>query len=190
MKLVLASGSPRRTEILRWLGLEHVVRAQGVDETRDPRDVPIRHAARLAERKARAALGQASADELILAADTVVHLDDTVFDKPLDRAQAVAHLKSLSGRVHQVTTGFYLASKTQPDQPAHTVTTQVRFRTLSPAEIQAYVATGEADDKAGAYGIQGRAGVFVAELNGSWTNVMGLPVEACLRILAAHGVHA
>lgn len=188
MRLVLASGSPRRTQILRWIGVDHVVRAQGVDEARDPRDAPTRHAARLAERKARAALGEARPDELILAADTVVHLDDIVFDKPLDRAQAVAHLTSLSGRVHQVTTGFCLASTARPDERAHTVTTQVRFRTLHPSEIRAYVATGEADDKAGAYGIQGRAGVFVAELNGSWTNVMGLPVEACLRVLAAHGV--
>lgn len=185
-RVVLASGSPRRVELLRLVGIDVDIRPQGVDERRDPADRPVRHAARLAERKTDAALNSALHGEVIIAADTVVHLGDDVLDKPTDRDEAISHLRRLSGREHLVTTGVCVADA--PPTAAFTVTTRVRFRALTEAEIAAYVWTGEADDKAGAYAIQGRGGSLVAEVHGSWTNVMGLPLEECLRALAALGV--
>jgi septum formation protein len=176
--VVLASASPRRRQLLAWSGVAVEVRPSHVDETRRPDEPPVAYAARLAEAKAAAG----PADRTVVAADTVVHLDGDVLDKPADRAEARAHLRRLSGRWHDVTTAIAIRS----DERLHleTVTTRVRFRALTDAEIDAYVATGEADDKAGAYGIQGRAGAFVAALDGSWTNVMGLPVEETLAALS------
>ena len=173
----LASGSPRRRQLLGWVGVEVEVRPSNVDEARAPGEHPVAYAERLASDKA--AVGPA--ERVVVAADTVVHQGDRVFDKPADRDEACRHLRALSGGWHGVTTGVCVRRGSQ----AHVfhVTTQVRFRSLSDDEIAAYVATGEADDKAGAYGIQGRAGVFVAELQGSWTNVMGLPVEEVLAAL-------
>lgn len=187
MSLILASGSPRRAELLSWLGLNPEIQPQDIDEQRRPGEAGVDYARRLAREKARAALSRAAAGDWILAADTVVHLNDQVFDKPRDRAQAAGHLRSLSGREHRVTTGCALAAPEEPIQVFH-ATTRVRFRDLTSQEIAAYLATGEGDDKAGAYGIQGRAGVFVAELHGSWTNVMGLPVELCLDRLGQVGI--
>ena len=111
----------------------------------------------------------------------MVHLGDRIFDKPIDRLEARAHLEALSGGWHHVTTGVCVRRGEKHRQ--FTVTTDVRFRDLGSAEIDAYLQTGDADDKAGAYGIQGRAGVFVAEIRGSWTNVMGLPMEETLEAL-------
>ncbi|TVQ91890.1 MAG: septum formation protein Maf [Deltaproteobacteria bacterium] len=180
MKLVLASGSPRRKQLLEWVGLHAEVRTSGIDETRHPREAPIAYARRLALHKARAvAQGEG---ETILAADTVVHLDDRIFGKPADRRQARDHLLTLSGRTHQVTTAVAVLPHREPPRLGH-LSTMVRFRELTPQEIEAYLATGDAQDKAGAYGIQGRAGAFVAELHGCWTNVMGLPLELCLALL-------
>lgn len=179
MRIVLASASPRRRELLGWAGVTVEVRPAGIDEARRPGEDPVAWACRLAAEKA------AAVDEphtIVLAADTVVHQHARVFDKPRDRAEAVAHLRALSGGEHAVTTGVCLRRGGVVD--VFPVTTRVGFRDLSHAEIEAYVATGDADDKAGAYGIQGRAGVFVSWVDGSWTNVMGLPVEAVLARLA------
>lgn len=175
--IVLASASPRRRQLLAWSGVPVEVRPSHVDESRQPGEDPLRFAARLAIAKAEVGPD----DRTVVAADTVVHLDGDVLDKPADRAEARAHLRRLAGRWHDVTTG--LAVRRGARVHCETVTTRVRFRELTDAEIDAYVATGEADDKAGAYGIQGRAGAFVAELAGSWTNVMGLPVEETLAAL-------
>lgn len=182
--ILLASGSPRRRDLLSWAGFEVRVRPQDVDESWDPRHAPVLHAELLAERKAESARRRLTGGEqaLILAADTVVHLGHRIFDKPADRAQARAHLRALSGQTHQVTTGVCLADASRV-LTRFSETTTVRFRSLSESEITTYLETGEADDKAGAYGIQGRGGAFVAEVHGSWTNVMGLPLEACLRAL-------
>lgn len=180
--LWLASGSPRRRTLLEWVGYAVEVHPPHIDETRDPAMDPVTHARQLAERK----VATAPADRVALAADTVVHQGDLLFDKPADREQARAHLHALSGRWHLVTTG--VAARLGPDVHAFTVTTEVRFRSLRPAEIEAYLATGEADDKAGAYGIQGRAGAFVAEVRGSWTNVVGLPLEPTLAALTELGL--
>jgi septum formation protein len=171
----LASGSPRRRELLEWAGVAVEVRPAGIDEARLPGELPVSYARRLAEEKA----ATGPDDRVVLAADTVVHLDGAVLDKPSSRGEAVSHLLALSGRAHAVTTG--VALRGLPGGPRVTaVTTIVAFRPLSRDEVVAYVATGDADDKAGAYGIQGRAGSFVARVEGSWTNVVGLPLEAVL----------
>jgi len=177
MKLTLASGSPRRRQLLEWSGWGLTIRPPNVDESRLPGDSPVRHAERLAEKKALAVI----ADGLVLAADTVVGLGDRILEKPVDRREAVSHLIDLSGGWHEVTTGVCVVRGDRVR--TWSVTTNVRFRELDRLEIQGYVETGEADDKAGAYGIQGRAGAFVAELQGSWTNVMGLPMESVLAVL-------
>lgn len=177
MTLWLASGSPRRRQLLEWVGYALEVRPSDIDETRHDGEDPVDYAHRLAREKA----AVAPEDRMVVAADTVVHVEGRILDKPVDHDDAKAHLRRLSGRWHEVTTGVCVRRGEQV-RVFH-VTTRVRFRTLSDAEIDAYVATGEADDKAGAYGIQGRAGVFVAEVRGSWTNVMGLPVEAVIKAI-------
>ncbi|MBX2801716.1 MAG: Maf family protein [Myxococcales bacterium] len=178
----LASGSPRRRALLTWCGIEVEVHPADVDETRRPSDDPVAHAERLAATKG----ATAPEDRVVVAADTVVHQGDRIFDKPVDRSEAARHLAALSGAQHAVTTGVCVGRGTQ--HTVFSVTTRVRFRELSTAEIDAYLATGDADDKAGAYGIQGRAGAFVGEVVGSWTNVVGLPVEETLQVLRQLGV--
>lgn len=170
----LASGSPRRRELLTWSGLKVEVHPSGVPEDREEGEEPVAWARRLAAAKA----AHAQTDRVVVAADTVVHRGERVFDKPIDRGEAASHLRALAGGWHAVTTGVCVRRDTQ--QHLFHVTTEVRFRALTDGEIADYLATGEADDKAGAYGIQGRGGAFVAELRGSWTNVMGLPVEETL----------
>lgn len=181
MNVCLASGSPRRRELLEWVGLTVEVRAPHVDERRHPGEDPVGYAERLAATKA----ATGPDDAYVVAADTVVHLDGDVFDKPADRDVAASHLRALSGRWHTVTTGVCVRSGSR--SRVLSVSTRVRLRTVSDAEIAAYVATGEADDKAGAYAIQGRGGALVADLDGSWTNVKGLPVEQTLDALRALG---
>lgn len=182
--LLLASGSPRRRELLGRVGLTVTVVPPDVDETRRPGEAAVAYARRLAECKVSAV--DTADGEAALAADTVVHRGDAVWGKPEDRRDAIRILRALSGDWHAVTTAF--AVRRGAELFVDAVTTEVRFRRLSEAEILAYVATGEADDKAGAYGIQGAAGSFVAELRGSWTNVMGLPLEEVLAALSAFGV--
>lgn len=173
----LASASPRRRQLLEWVGLAVEVHPADVDESLRAGEAPVEFALRLADAKA-----MGPTERTVLAADTVVHLDGRVLDKPRSREEAVSHLRALSGRWHEVTTGVCVR-RGEHDLVWH-VTTRVRFRELGDREVAEYVQTGEADDKAGAYGIQGRAGAFVAELAGSWTNVMGLPVESVLPVLA------
>ncbi|MCB9663161.1 MAG: septum formation protein Maf [Alphaproteobacteria bacterium] len=175
----LASGSPRRLALLGWAGWEVEAHPADVDERRRAGEAPVAYARRLAHTK----VATAPAARLAVAADTVVHLDGEVLDKPRDREEASSHLARLSGGWHEVTTGWCVRHG-HLERLAH-ATTRVRFRSLSSAEIAAYVATGEADDKAGAYAIQGTGGVLVAEVQGSWTNVMGLPMEEVLAVLEA-----
>jgi len=172
--LCLASGSPRRREILEWAGFEVIVRPGNVDETWNRSDSPIQHATRMAERKAHSVHW----DGLLLAGDTVVHLENEIFDKPQSESEAIHHLQALAGRWHQVSTGVCIRMNDRDKSFA--TTTRVRMRDLSDTEIKRYVSTGESQDKAGAYGIQGIGGNLVAEIEGSWTNVKGLPLEATL----------
>jgi septum formation protein len=177
----LASGSPRRLDLLERVGFEVDVRPADVDETLATREGAIEAAKRLALAKA----ASAPDDRVVLSADTLVHLGERILGKPQSRGEAMSHLRELSGRWHDVTTAFCV--RKGADVLVDAVTTAVCFRTLDPHEIEAYVATGEADDKAGSYGIQGKGGALIAGVRGSWTNVMGLPVEAVIAPLVARG---
>ena len=191
--LILASASPRRRALLASVGLVPVVCPANVDETRLEGESPVALAERLAHAKASAEMvAHGLLDEVgwALGADTVVHRAGTVFEKPVDRVDAARILAELSGQWHEVTTGFCVQPVRAGTLGAATishVTTRVRFRVLSPVEIEAYIETGEPLDKAGAYGIQGLGGALVAEVQGSYTNVVGLPLDAVLHALDEAG---
>ena len=172
MRLILASGSPRRRELMKLYGIPFMVQAADIDETMDPAKKPYDEVARLSREKARA-VPRAPGD-IVVAADTIVVCDDQVLGKPKTEAQAAEMLRLLSGRAHQVMTGCTVLG----DDFLETFTevTQMHFRPLSRKEIDRYVATGEPMDKAGAYGIQGGAALFCERMEGDYYNVMGLPV--------------
>lgn len=177
MNIWLASGSPRRKQLLEWSGYHCDVHPKDIDESLHINEAPIEYALRLAEEKS----SGCPHDAVVLAADTIVHMQDTVFGKPVHRADALRILETLSGHWHIVTTSVCIRHGIEKHLFA--THTRVRLRELTATEIANYVSSGEADDKAGAYGIQGRAGAFVAEVQGSWTNVMGLPLEPVLKTL-------
>lgn len=177
--LVLASQSPRRAELLKNAGFEFTVRASSIDETVRPGENPEQHVERLAWEKANSVPG--SADEIVLGADTIVLIDGEVLGKPRDPADAERMLTLLSGRKHEVLTAICLRCGAQV--ATETVATNVWFVTLSEAQIHEYVATGEPMDKAGAYAIQGIASRYIERIDGSYSNVVGLPVAAVHRLL-------
>ena len=184
--LLLASASPRRRELLERFGVEVRVRPIDFDEARIVDHDPVRLAERLATAKASwaAVLPDVLDEDLpALAADTVVWTPEgELLGKPVDVADACRMIASLAGRVHHVTTGWTLFFPAQRRiLPARSETTRVRFFPLTRAEIEAYVAVGESHDKAGAYGIQGQGAALVEGIEGSYTNVVGLPVERVLR---------
>lgn len=188
MRLILASGSPRRAELLRNIGLRFESRAADVDESIHPGEAPDAYVLRLARNKAeavRAAMGEVP-DTVVLGADTAVVLDDRVLGKPLDRADGIAMLQSLSGRAHRVMTGVAVsdASGTRSE----CVVTEVRFRHIEAWEADAYWRTEEGADKAGGYGIQGIGGIFAVSVCGSYSAVVGLPLAETERLLRASGV--
>lgn len=186
-RLLLASGSPRRVQLMREAGLNPVVKPQDVDETPLPGESADKLVARLSTLKARSALASARPGDVILAADTTVALDGTELGKPADAKDARRMLTALSGRGHDVYTGVHLI-RVYPDGSTRERSlvegTHVTFYDLSPKEIDAYVATGEPLDKAGAYGIQGRGRALVRSIDGDYFNVVGLPVAATLRAMA------
>jgi septum formation protein len=175
-RLVLASASPRRRELLAQAGFTFDVISADVPEVRKPGEDPIRFVTRLAREKAEAVLANhpVTPDTMILGADTIVLVDDEVLGKPQDAADAARMLRLLSGQTHQVITGVCLAKGRERQRAAEV--TFVRFATLSDEEIAEYVATGEPLDKAGAYAIQGRAGRWVPRIHGCYFNVVGLPL--------------
>ncbi len=174
MEFILASGSPRRRELLRQIGLsDFTILPADVDETIAPGTPPHQAVMDLSARKAEA-VAASHPDALILAADTVVAFDGHILGKPHSTQEAEAMLRSLSGRVHEVHTGFTLRRGDQTETGHET--TQVSFRELGDGEIKAYVATGEPMDKAGAYGIQGLGALLVRGIRGDYFNVMGLPL--------------
>lgn len=185
MNLILASASPRRQALLRGLGLEFSIRCADIDETMDPARGAAAEVARVSRAKAEAVAADAG-DAIVIAADTIVCVDDSILGKPSDAAQAAEMLRLLSGRAHQVRTGVTVrsAAKTRTE----VVTTEVCFRSLSEAEIAAYIATGEPMDKAGAYGIQGLAAIFAEGIRGDYFNVMGLPLCRLSEMLREFGV--
>ena len=182
--LLLASASPRRLGLLRAIGVPiHRVEPPDIDESVRAGELPEDYALRLAREKAHA-VGRAG--EVVLAADTVVHADGQIFGKPADDGDARRILHSLSGRWHGVTTGWCVrpVSDTAGAMQSGVVTAKVRFRDLSPAMIAAYIRTGEGTDKAGGYGVQGLGAALVAEVSGSASTVVGLPLDAVLAALA------
>ena len=177
--LVLASQSPRRAELLKNAGFEFTLRAPSVDEAVREGEDPEQHVERLAWEKAESVPG--NADEIVLAADTIVLIDGEILGKPRDSADAERMLTLLSGRKHEVLTAICLRSGAQVAK--ETVATNVWFMNLSTAQIQEYVATGEPMDKAGAYAIQGIASRYIERIDGSYSNVVGLPIAAVHRLL-------
>ncbi len=173
MHILLASGSPRRRALLEQLDLTFTVCPADVDETIAPGTPPDQAVAQLSVRKAQAAAAL-HPTALILAADTVVALDDTILGKPHSPSEARSMLQALSGRTHRVYTGFTLLQGARCKSDV--VCTEVDFRPLTGSEIDAYIATGEPMDKAGAYGIQGKGAVLVSGIRGDYFNVMGLPL--------------
>ncbi|HYL27022.1 MAG TPA: Maf family protein [Candidatus Nitrosotalea sp.] len=188
-RIVLASASPRRYELLRSLGLEVEVAATDYHEppiaNLIPSELALAHAA---EKLRRAVLRSPPAEGVpILAADTVVDLAGVALGKPRDPAEAVSMLERLSGREHAVHTAFGVAAAGKPEPVLECATTRVRFYPLEPAEIAEYVATGEPFDKAGAYGIQGRAAALIEGIEGDFYTVMGLPLARFIRALRRLG---
>lgn len=176
-KLVLASNSPRRRQLLSDLGLRYEVRLREVAEDFPPHLVRGEVAEYLARHKASAYLPDLAADELLITADTIVCLDEDVLNKPADAAEAVAMLTRLQGRAHEVFTGVCLR-RGDGREVVFSDQTTVHFRPLSRAEIEHYVATYQPFDKAGAYGAQDWIGmVAITRIEGSYFNVMGLPVH-------------
>ncbi len=187
MKLLLASLSPRRQELLSQVGLDFTVVASDFAEIAPGSLSPADHAKENACGKALAAARYAAPDAVVLAADTVVALDGVVFGKPKDAADAQNMLEKLSGRTHEVLTGFALAVRGKVF--VDVVSTLVTMRHFTAGEIARYVATGEPLDKAGAYGIQGKGALLVQRIEGCYYNVVGLPLVAVFELLKKAGVY-
>ncbi len=187
--LVLGSASPRRAALLRELGVAFEVCASDVPEVPQPGEDPAAFARRAAIDKG-LAVARARRGAWVLAADTVVTIDSAILGKPADEAEARAMLRRLSGREHAVLTAIALIAPDGTCAAAEVVRSAVTFRDLTAAEIDAYVATGEPADKAGAYAIQGGAAGFVRAVRGSLSNVIGLPVDEVRALLARHALAA
>ncbi|HTN34270.1 MAG TPA: Maf family protein [Marinobacter sp.] len=182
--IILASASPRRAELLQQIGVEFSVLPADIDETPVTGE-NVRHYVERMAREKSLKVAAASPESLVLGADTSVVLDGIILGKPVSCNEAVATLRQLSGKTHQVLTAVALASGV--GCKSRLVITEVRFRDLSDVEITRYVATGEPMDKAGSYGIQGLGGIFVRELRGSYSAVVGLPLQETAALLADAG---
>ncbi|WP_375740112.1 Maf family protein [Pseudomonas boanensis] len=186
--LYLASGSPRRRELLAQIGIPHTPLIASIDETALPGEPALAYVERLAREKA--LTGLASLAEpgaaCVLGADTAVVLDGLILGKPFDREDCLAMLKRLSGREHEVLTAVAVADSQRC--LTRVVSSRVRFRPIPPAEREAYWASGEPADKAGSYAIQGLGAVFVSDLQGSYSAVVGLPLLETAQLLADFGI--
>ncbi len=190
MPIVLASGSPRRQELLKDAGIEFVVRPANIEEVQRTGEGAGYFAERMARDKARA-IRAAAPDAVVLGADTIVVARDQVLGKPTDAADAVRMLRVLSNRQHFVITGVCLIGtdfQGTDFEDIRSEKTAVHFTALTDTEIRDYVATGEPMDKAGAYAIQGRAARWISKIEGDYFNVVGLPVDLVLRMFREHGV--
>jgi septum formation protein len=189
MKIILASSSPRRAEILRDAGISFEICAPQVEEGRRPNEAAERMVARLAEAKARAAavsVGEKN-HAIIIGVDTAVELDGEIFGKPRDAADAHEMLSYLSGRTHYVVTGICVLRMPDGATRSAVETTAVTFAPLDPTEIAAYVTSGEPFGKAGGYAIQGRAGRYIPRIEGCYFNVVGLPLARLYALLGDLG---
>ena len=187
LSLILASGSPRRREFFTRMGWNFTVVKPGTEERVHPGETPEQYVRRNAEEKAADALALSGiADRAVaVAADTIVVQDGRILEKPKDAADAHRMLRELSGRTHQVMTG--LCIRTAAAMHSRTVVTDVEFKPLTDAEIDAYIRTGEPMDKAGAYAIQGLAAYMIRNVRGSYTHVVGLPLAETVEALAPFG---
>ena len=193
MTLVLASRSPRRSDILREMGYTFVVDSADVDETPLANESPRDHVQRLAVAKCLRVASRHGRNVVVLAADTTVEIDGDILGTPLDTDHAREMLRRLSGRTHQVHTAVCVARGTHETtvNSTHDValdTASVTMHPIAPDALERYLATGESLDKAGAYALQGEAGVFVRELRGERSTVVGLPMPLVRRLLDRHGV--
>lgn len=186
MKLILASGSPRRRELLEKMGLTFAVCPSNQEEILQPGFTPQQEVVSLSEQKAQAVYKLAPENGVVLSADTVVVLDDKILGKPVDTEDARIMLRALSGRSHKVLTGVTVMGP--KGMESHCEETVVRFKKLSEKEIDCYVATGEPMDKAGGYGIQGLAAMFVTGIEGDYYNVVGLPLCSTMEMLRRVGI--
>lgn len=176
-KIILASASPRRRELLQQIGLSFRVVPSRVEEKELPGETPEEHVVRLSiEKAAEVARRDKTSARWVIGSDTIVLCDNRILGKPTDATLATSMLKLLSGREHRVLSGFAVIDKYSGQQCAEAVSTRVIFRQLTEEEIARYIATGEPMDKAGAYAIQGLGVCFVASIEGSYTNVVGLPL--------------
>jgi len=187
MKLILASASPRRAEILRDAGFSFTVLSSAVDETPVPGESPHDMVLRLAAAKAELVAARAIAPCIVFAADTVVVLEGRVLGKPRSTDEARRMLEQFSGRTHAVVTGVALIRLPDVERRSFVESTLVHFDSLSPDDITRYLATEEPYDKAGAYAIQGRAGRYIPRIEGCYFNVVGLPLAHLCRALAELG---
>jgi len=189
MKLILASSSPRRAEVLRDAGMAFEVYAPQVEEARRPNEAVEKMVTRLAEAKARAAAESVGKKNraIIIGADTAVELDGEIFGKPRDAADAREMLSYLSGRTHHVLTGIYVLRLPDGATRSAVERTAVTFAPLDPNEIGAYVTSGEPFGKAGGYAIQGRAGRYIPRIEGCYFNVVGLPLARLYALLGDLG---
>jgi septum formation protein len=188
-RIILASASPRRAELLRAAGIDFDVMPAKVDESVHASETPNAYVRRVAEAKVRALAGRAEG-RIVLAADTTVVIEGEMLGKPIDDQDAKRMLRMLSGRSHDVLTAVALYRGPGGSAPLETVAverTQVEFAPLTDSEIDWYVATGEPRDKAGAYAIQGYGSRFVTHINGSYANVVGLPVALVMEMFKAAG---
>ena len=186
--LILASASPRRRDLLTQIAVPHHVHPADIDESRHPGEPPDTYVRRLALEKARA-VAALHPGQTVLAADTTVVLEGHILNKPTDRTDAARMLRALASRTHHVHTGVAVLSPAneqiheQTHAQTHVETTAVTFTEIPPAELEAYLLTGDSLDKAGAYGIQGYAARWIARIEGDFFNVVGLPLVAVLRLL-------
>jgi septum formation protein len=182
----LASGSPRRRELLQQIGVPFQVLPATADETTRPGEVATDYVLRVAVAKGRAGWDRSTRNVPVLAADTAVVLDDRILGKPANAGDALRMLRLLSGRTHQVLTAVALL--TANGAATRLCRSEVTFRAISAAEAAAYWQTGEPHDKAGGYAVQGKAALFISELRGSYSGVMGLPLFETAELLTAAGM--
>ena len=184
--LILASASPRRSELLRQVGVHFAVLAVDIDESRLPNESPVDYVSRLALEKARAGYSRQQGQLPSLGADTIVVCQGEIFGKPADQAEAEAMLLALSGKTHRVLSA--VAVSQGPCSSGRLSETQVRFRTIDQSDCLTYWQTGEPEGKAGGYAIQGYGAVFVQHLEGSYSGVVGLPLNETAEILGEFGI--
>jgi septum formation protein len=188
MKIILASKSPRRKEILETMGVSFEIDVADVDESVDACLSPVEAVCEISKRKAEKVAERHGEDEIVISADTVVVIDGKIIGKPKDKEDAFCILKNLSGRTHEVYTGFTVCGngKTKTDFEV----TKVHFKELCDDDIRRYIATGEPMDKAGAYGIQQKGNLFVDYIHGDYYNVVGFPIsKICVTILELFGIN-